>query len=415
MKKKNLRKTLINYFVRSGYLAMAALLWSGTASAQSAYKAPLNEIKESGYHKIMITPDIAAKSNPGLSDFRITSEEGKPVPYILKREEPVFNQKEMQVFPVISSHKQDSISELIVEAGAIDLKQEDYSFVLVIKKADALRRATISGSNDNNKWYAITDNLLLGTGSSEHNDEYLQFISLPFNKYRYLKISVSDNELPSLNITKTGVLLNRYILGKYTEIPPPAVTQKDSSDKKSYVTFTFNDAYPLSKLKFIASGAALFKRRAIAYDTSRHYLFETILTPEMDSLHLSGSKLQKLLLVVENNDDEPLKIQEAEAWQLQQYAIAHLDAGKKYHIETGNNRAVAPVYDLQHFSNKLSIVEEIITPGALVPQQVPDNNPVKTGLDKKWIWIFIIIALLLLLFLSYRLMQNIPGKQNDRS
>ncbi len=373
-KKNNSLSSILLYFL----LPASGCCLAIPGQTQPAYRGPLGPVQQTGYHKIMITPDIAGKSNAGLSDLRILSEDGKQVPYILKREDPSFDGKEIRAFPVIADIKNDSISELILEAvTAQSSYKEEHSLALVIKNADALRQAGISGSNDGSNWYAMIDNIVLGNNTGGGKGEYLQLVSLPSNGYRYLKISIFNRGFPPLDITNAGIVLNRYIQGKYEALPPPVIVQKDSADRKTYVTLSFRERYPVSKLKLEVSGAILYKRKTRIYDEEGRPLGEISLTPETDSLLLPGRKEKVIRIVIENNDDAPLKIHNAAAWQLQQYVIAGLTAGKRYFIETGNEKAMPPVYDLPFFSDKITLVEEIMIPDLLESRNIDEK--VKTG------------------------------------
>ncbi len=316
---------------------------------------------------------------------------------------------------MIADIKNDSLSELVLEAIPANSYGEEYSLALVIQNANAFRQARISGSNDNSNWYAMIDNIVLGNNVSTGREEYHQLISLPSNNYRYLKVSIFNRGLPPLNITNAGIVLNRFIQGKYETLPAPVITQKDSADRKSYITLSFPEPYPLSKLRLNVSGASLYKRKTSLHDTEGKLLDQISLTPEMDSLLLPGRKKKEIRIVIENNDDAPLTIHHVEAWQLQQYAIADLAAGRLYFIETGNEKAIAPVYDLAFFSDKITLVDEVINPGVLQPSNMEKKGDAGEKMDTKWLWIFIIIALALLLLLSSRLLQNIAKNRNDRS
>lgn len=401
------------------------VIFSAYCNAQFAFKSALGEVKESGFHKIMMLPSITAKSNADLSDIRVIDAYGKGIPYILKREKPLINRKELKEFPIISITKsKDSNTQIILQSALSNvfiLQQADYSFVLVIKNADAYRGASIKGSDDMKKWYAISDKIILGDSENGTGDEYLQVISLPPVRYQYLNITIQDKGRPPLNIVKAGMLLTKDVYGKYTELPSPHIEQRDSSNKKSYVALHFKEAYPVSKLRFAIHEPSLYKRKITVYDTSgvgSKIISEGILQPGTDSLIVYGDKCRDMVVVVENNDDQPLQFGRVQAFQSEQYIIANLEAGKKYFILTGYREAGAPVYDLQYFSEKIKIVGETLETGALEKNEAISKMPVlkKVLITSLWVWAIMIIVLLLLLLLTFRLIKNIPKKhpQNDR-
>lgn len=401
-------------------LAFLPLLFSLYGNAQFAFKAAISEVKQPGFHRITVPPALTAKSNADLSDIRIIDEFGKPVPYLLKRESPLINDKELKVFPVISVTKsKDSNTQIILKALLNEVSnpvQAGYSFVLAIKNANVYRDATIQGSDDMHEWFAIDDKILLGNSENETGNEYLQVISLPPLRYQYLSITIKDKGISPLNIVKAGLLLTRNIYGKYSALPSPVVEQIDSSNHKTYAVLHFNEAYPVSRLHFTVTGSTLYKRKIAVYDTtglSPKLIGETMLEPGKDSLIVYGDKCRNMLAVIDNNDDLPLRISSVNAFQLNQYLIADFKPGKKYFILCGYESAGAPVYDLRYFTESIKLVDEILTVDVPQKNEGISKMPVikKVLITSLWVWLIIIVVLLLLALLTYRLVKEIPKKQ----
>ncbi|MFT3703953.1 MAG: hypothetical protein QM802_16425 [Agriterribacter sp.] len=400
-------------------LLLFLLLLSLYSNAQFAFKAAISEVKQPGFHRIMVPPALTAKSNADLSDIRIIDEFEKPVPYLLKREQPLINDKELKIFPIVSVTKsKDSNTQIILQALLNEISnpmQAGYSFVLVIKNANVYRDASILGSDDMHEWFAIDDKILLGNSENETGDEYLQVISLPPIRYKYLAITIKDKGTSPLNIVKAGLLLTRNIYGKYVELPSPVIKQIDSSNHKTYGVLHFNEAYPVSKLHFTLTGSSLYKRKITVYDTSgltAKQLGETMLEPGKDSLIVYGDKCKNILAVIDNNDDLPLRISEVHAFQLNQYLIADFKPGKKYFILCGYESAGAPVYDLQYFTESIKVVDEKLTVDTPQKNEGVSKMPVikKVLITSFWLWLIIVVVLLLLAFLTYRLVKEIPKK-----
>ncbi len=285
--------------VRYNILLICFSLLSTTGICQFTYKAAVGEIKQPGFHKILITPTLSAKSNADLSDIRIIDEYGKFVPYILNREQPVFNEKELRVFPVISTKiAPDSSMQMILQSTFSDrliLNQPDSSFILVMQRADAYRDASISGSNDLTDWYTIIDKLIVNAGNDDIADQTIQVIPLPSYKYRYLRLTIKNKGLQPVNILKAGTLLSKNVFGKYAELPRPEIHQVDSSNRKSYIAIDFNEMYPVSKLRFTITKPQLYKRKLTIYDTSGSRsirIAETLIDPSTDSVLLDVTEKQ---------------------------------------------------------------------------------------------------------------------------
>ncbi|MBX3256684.1 MAG: hypothetical protein KF862_21285 [Chitinophagaceae bacterium] len=394
---------------------------SKQAVCQFTYKADIEEVKQSGFHKIFLTPELSAKSNADFSDIRITDEAGKPVPYILNREQPVFNERELRAFPLVSRKvTPDSNVQMIFQpafGNNLMQPQSDSSFVIIMQRAAAYRDASISGSDDLQNWYTIIDRFILDAGNYGNAEQSVQVVSLPSNRYKYVSITVKNKGLQPVDIIKAGSLFSKSIFGRYVELPAPVIRQVDSSNRKSYIALRFNGSYPLNKLRVAISNPPLYKRKIIVYDTSGARsikVAETIIDPATDSLVLDGGKRKELLLVVENNDDQPLQLTNVTAYQLLHFMIADLQPGKKYSMLMGYPEAAAPVYDLRFFSDSIKVVEEEIAVHAPVPYAGDTVKDVKKGrLPFIWVWVAIGVVLLCLLWLTYRLIKDISNKRQQ--
>ena len=403
----------------SNILLLYFIAIASPAVSQFAYKAAVGEVKQSGFHKIMITPALAAKSNTDFSDIRITDDSGRFVQYILYRDQPVFDRKELRVIPLVAIQKTPrGNTQLILEIAQDTIplsRQEHYSFVIVMRKADAYRNASISGSRDMKDWYAINDKIILDARSDKPGDEAAQVLLLPPGSYHYLRIEMQDKGLVPLKILRSGLMLNKSIYGTYTMLPAPRVVQKDSSNHKSYIAIHFEETYPVSKMHFTVGAPALYKRDIAVYDTSgiaSRLIGDGTAAPGMDSLMLSGEKVKDIVMVVNNNDDQPLRLDSIRAYQLQHFIVANLQQGRQYSILTGNNGAATPVYDLNFFKDSIHTVSEEIIPQN--PERSPTLPAVKSArhnISPLWIWLSIGIVLLALVWLSFRMIKDISNKQ----
>lgn len=396
-------------------LLLFCVLVSKAGSAQYRYKSALPAITQPGYHKITLTPAITAKAQADLSDIRIEDGTGNTVAYILKKESPLINAQELKEFilqpPSITP---DSNTQIIMDiSGPLKNIGKDarYSVILVMKTANAYREATLSGSNDLQNWFAVTDKLVLDAAGNGSGGETNQAVAMPATNYKYLRLLMKDKGIQPLQITKAGVLLGSNIYGQYAELPVPVVQQKDSSNHTSYITLQFDDQYPVDKLRFSIQQPALYKRRIALYDTTggtRRMLAQTVLQPGMDSITLDRFKGRILLAEVENFDDQPLQIKEIRGYQLKQYLIASLLQQKPYYILTGNEKAIAPVYDLDYFANSIQVLPGELLPAA--PDKLQNNNtppkPASARTSTILMWVIIGIALITLLWLSSRLVKN---------
>lgn len=400
---------------RFKWLLVCFMMLSKWGVSQFTQKATLPSITASGYYKILLPPVITAKAKLDLSDIRIEDANGKQVPYILKRESPVINEQELKPFELQpASLGPDSNTKVIMNiAGATQAVSgtSDYSVIFVIKKANAYREAVFSGSDDLKNWYAVADRVVLDAGGNNPAEHQLQAISLPLGKYKFLRVVMKDKGLQPLQILKAGISLNKNIYGQYQEIPTPAILQKDSSDRRSYIRLLFNDAYPVGKLTFKIKQPALYKRSMSLYDTTgrrNRLVGEAVLQPGNDSITTYDFKNKEILMVIENFDNPPLEFNEIKGYQLRQYIIANLQQQQQYVMVMSNEKATAPVYDLEYFANSIQVQPQELTPGVPEVNQsaITQPPPAKKGLPQVWLWTIIIAVLLGLLWMSARLIKD---------
>src|SRR5882724_5643867 len=229
-----------------------------------AYKAALDTVKQAGFYKITLQPDLLAKCREDLSDLRIADKDGKFMPYVLKSDLPLFTTRNFIEFPILFNEKlKDSTTEVVIANGSPNSLN---ALLLVMKNISARRTATLSGSEDRQKWFVIREHIELQEAGSDTADHYVQAISFPPSNYRFFKLILDDKGLLPVNILKAGMYTRNFTSGKYLGVPFPALSQKDSSNKHSYITLQYRDHYRIDKLELIIQGPALYKRQAWIYD-----------------------------------------------------------------------------------------------------------------------------------------------------
>lgn len=379
------------------------------------YKISLDTIKQNGFYKITLLPEIVAKSREDFSDIRIADENSKFIPYVLKSDLPVFSSNNFIEFPTVSNEKlKDSSSEIIIANQA---NNSINSLLLDFKNFNAYRTATLSGSDDKQKWFVIKENILLEEANSNTNDQNLQSISFPLSNYKFFKIIINDKGLLPVNFLKAGVLTNGFTYGKYLPVRDPLIKQKDSNNKHSYINILFNDYYEIDRINIKVKGPPYYKRSAIIYsiiNANRYQLAAVEISSSENIFTIRGGKSKNLLIDIFNKDDEPLTVMQVLAFQINQYIIAYLQADKNYFLLTGDSIAVAPEYDLKYFADSLNndlveiktgVIEKKL-PAIKLPAEKNKNSTI-------WLWVIIAIVLLLLCTLSFSMINKISKKDND--
>jgi hypothetical protein len=396
-------------------LVLPVMLISAGARAQErfAYHSELDTVKQAGFYKITLMPDLLAKCKEDLSDLRIRDSAGNPVPYVLKSDLPVFTTENFAAFPILSNAKlKDSFTEVVVGNGSTG---NISSLLLVMKNIGVRRSAILSGSDDREKWFVIREHIELQEAGSDTADHYVQSISFPSSNYRFFKLILEDKGLLPVNILRIGVTSRSFTIGKYLGVPFPALAQKDSSDKHSYIILQYRDHYRIDKLNLLLQGPPLFKRNVRIYDREKNgdrVIAETTISPGMTSFAIPSVKTNSLLLDIANEDNKPLILQAVQTAQLNQYLLAWLQTGYGYSLLAGNEHAQSPEYDLKYFVDSLTKDPQEILSGPLQPiwPGVAAVVPPHTDHSGLLLWGILAIVLALLASLSYKMMKSIPNK-----
>lgn len=203
--------------------------------------------------------------------------------------------------------------------------------------------------------------------------------------------------------------------GCYSRVPVKNISQKDSSNKKSYVVVHFDHPYELSRLEFRVSGPVFYQRSVYIGIFDDGYTIETPGKFELSSARPAiwepvKFRVKDLVLIIENHDNEPLKIDSIKAYELKKYLVARLEKDEIYSVNSGNEKLYMPNYDLRYFSD--SIPDTIAT---LITHKISVTTaaePTGSGVifTRTVLWGVIILVIGLMGFLSVRMIREMNGK-----
>ena len=405
MKKNLLHKSLLSLF-------FIVQLIDCQAQSSFQYESSINLVKSAGFYKIILQPAIVAKCKNELDDIRILDDKNKQVPYILKSDQPEFEEKNFIELPILSVKKEaDKQTHVVIQN---ELHNTITELLLIIKNADAERTVAISGSDDQKQWFVIREHITLNNLYVQQQDRFIQSLSFPNSSYNFFEIIINGKDLLPVNIVKVGVYEGLNRPGSYLDIPDPVIFQTDSSNKISYVHIEFNDNYLVNKLKLDIRGPKFFRRRmSIAEEKSRKVVTtgDYTISSDIDPGYTINSKAKKLLLEIENQDSPPLRIQSAKAYQLNKYLLTYLEPDIKYKLAFGDLTVEAPRYDLQFFKDSIHNTAAEINIGPIIKINY-EKSATKESSSKNMLvlWIIIIAVLALLLILTLRITKEVSSK-----
>lgn len=402
-----------NLRTASKSLAIVALLTiAATASrAQSGfrYSAAIGKVDSDGFYVIPLNPNLIAKSKADLGDLRIVDLKGKFVRYITASWTPPGAEFDFVDFPIVS-RTADSVTSVVVKTN-----RQVNSLWLKLKNTTVDRSINLAGSEDQKTWFAIAENIPMQHASAKGQTDYLQSLDFPPSSYKYLKVSISNKNKNPVDITHVGIFTGEVLAMNDVPVPSPKIEQKDSG-QTSRVTLRFADAYRVAKLRLSIAGAQFFKRDVSIYEVvngTQRLIDNVELNSAKSSSMLLSAKAQTLVLEINNNDNPPLQITRADAFQTEEYITAYLEKGKFYSLITGNDTARMPVYDLKFFADSLNNYRGKLGYGPLKAVAV-NKKVIKEGNKNPWLlWGAIAAALLVLAFLTVKMTSEINNRQNN--
>ncbi len=408
-----MRKSLFYSF----FLICAMISHQVDSQGQSSfqYKSTLSDITSAGFYKIILSPAIVAKSKNDLNDVRLLNGKGNQVPYILRSDKPEFNERSFIEYPILSIKKEaDKQTHIIIQNktnSAID------ELLLVIKNTDAERTITLSGSDDQKQWFVIKEHISLSNIFVRERDRFVQSLNFPNSSYKFFDLIINGKDLLPVNIIKVGIYEGVLRNGEFVSIPAPTIIQKDSSDKLSYISLIFDESYLVNKLQLNVQGPKFFRRPLTIYNNENfgYPLNNYVLSSGIETSYAVDVKAQKIGLVIENQDNPPVKIQSVKAYQLNRYLLTYLEPANKYELVFGDSTANAPKYDLEFFKDSLNNSAALINSGSIIKIEKVQNKTTPAG-NKSMLtlWIIIVAVLALLLILTFRMTKEIGRKENER-
>lgn len=215
-----------------------------------------------------------------------------------------------------------------------------------------------------------------------------------------------------------------YILAcdsnQFVALPAPVITPvKEAPAAQTVLHLQFTDACLIGQLQFQINTPGYYYRIAYITDDWRSGIASSerfvLATGQTNTVKLREPlKTMECYIVIENEDNQALRVKSVNVWQRAYHLTTWLEKGKSYVLKTGNPGLYAPVYDLPYFAGKLPAripvlkADNIIAATGVIavkPTTVAKEEPTifKT---RGWIWAGIIGIILLISLLTIRLLRD---------
>lgn len=381
------------------------------------YEASIKPVDSSGFYNIVLTPELNAHLKTDYSDLRIVNDLGKWVPHLVRQPNTEMSGSSVLFIKEIIKIENSINATTIIIKGQNDSIS---NLLLNIKNASAKRYCSLSGSDDQSKWFVINDSIEVVPEMQDNNIKSRLTLLFPWVNYKYYKVVINNNGKQPLNIIDAATRGTINLPGKYfhftpIENPRVKISQLDSSNY-SFIKVEQAAPYHFAQLSIRVSGMKYFNRNAKLYiPTSIHHSF---VNPGsfISDLNISNnstlqfnvplSKAKTFYIIILNNDNLPLRIDEVKTLTGYHIATVYLEKSKQYKLLLDNPGSMAPNYDLS--IKDIPSREKIpsITFNNIVVLAKPELAKKQDDNSKKLIWLAIALAAIILTFFTYRLVTD---------
>ncbi len=402
---------------RSNLACLLCVLFCNSLQAQHfKNKAALGRVSKTGFYLIDITPELTSYVKTDFSDLRIMDDSNRQTPYVIENFGTAKTSTSSEYLEILKNDITDSGKSVLILLNRKRGKIENFS--LLIRNTSVSRLANISGSDDMQHWYSISENMLLLDDHSADSDKYTCVMGFPVSTYRFFKLIIYNGKNDPLNIISAQIYhFNEEGPHQHKEVssmidnPNSRFTQKDSSDGFSYINVHDTFAFHKCNVFLSAKAPAFFKREMtilLPYQSTFSFTYSSSSLPMFS---FPVFKAKDWIMKIYNGDNPPVKVEDISTKQVHKQIYAWLDSGRAYHLLMNDSAATAPVYDLQDYSDSINHYVGELRYSNIESIALPVAAPAKSIFKQPVLWAIVIAILVGLLFFTTKLTKEVAKKE----
>ena len=358
------------------------------------------------WNKIFLPDDIFGKIAQNQSDIRVVGitsiNDTIEAPYLIRLAEEKILIKEVAANTLNVSRNNDGhfftfeipTAELVNQIN-LDFKQDNFDWML-----------RLEGSQNQQEWFTVADNYRILSIKNELTDFQFTKLTFPSSKYRFYRMRIKSEEKPELTAAKISQL--EVIEGVFRNYPIREIkTTENKQSKQTEIEIDLQQPVPISHVKFTIADnydfyrtfTAMYLTDSVKTEQGWRYNYSRLTSGTLNSLEenefkISSTTVQKLKIIIDNHDNQPLTIS---AIQIDGYVhelLARITESASYFLVYGNEKARKPQYDIARFTSaipetltELELGEEQLIQRGEIAKQVPLFQ------NKLWLWAILILAI----------------------
>jgi hypothetical protein len=385
---------------------------------QYDYKLELKGISQQ-WHKITLPDGVFGKTSQSLADIRVfgisKNNDTIEAPYLLKVNAKKTSRKNV-AFKIRNTAHNDKGYYFTFE---IPTKEPINQIELELKQENFDWQITLEGSQDQNEWFTVLENYRILSIKNELTNFQFNKLTFPSSTYRFFRLLIVSKEKPELiqasiaqHIITKGTFRNYPIKkiniqenkqSKQTEIDIELQLPTRASHIKIAVTDTFDYYRPVT-IQYLSDSFKTEQGWKYNYSTLTAGTLNSI---EENTFTFKSITLQKLKILVHNQDNQALSIDSIEVQGYVHELVARFTEPGTYFLTYGNSKAKKAHYDIDRFADKIPknlIALETGREQIIEKETVSGINPLFE--NPNWLWAIMTVIILLLGWFSVQMMRK---------
>ena len=371
------------------------------------------------WHKIILPDEIFGKTSQDLADIRIfgltPNNDTIEIPYILRLTKGKTSTKEVAFKMLNTSHTDKGYyftfeipTEEIVNEIKTDFSKQNFDW-----------RITLEGSHNQTEWFTIVENYRIVSIKNKLTDFRFTTITFPNSKYRFFRLFINSKDNPGLKVA--SIVQHESINGLYKKYNIQNITVKENKkSKQTEIDVTLQLSVRINTVNIVVSDSFDYYRPVtIKYlkdsfktELGWKYNYARLTSGYLNSIEgnefrFSNTTVKKLKIVIDNGSNIPLTIDTVKVKGYIHELVARFTEKATYFLAYGNNNAVKPNYDIEHFVDKIpGAITQVNLGNELMIEKEKQQEQSPLFENKMWLWGIMLVIIILLVWFTMKMMRN---------
>ncbi len=372
-----------------------------------SYKQDIKGIEDT-WHMITLPNSVLGNTKAQLSDLRIYGVQAADTieaPYLIRRtSEEIVNEKVR--FKQLNTTT--NASGYFV-TFSVPTKQAINRITTQFNQSNFDWQLKLEGSQNQQTWFTLLDDYrILSIKNGQTNYKFTDLV-FPDAKYRYYRIHVKTKE--KVTLSSANLLQRKVKPGTFKSHSIKVRTQKENAKlKQTELEIDLGTPLSVNQLQLSVKNKFDYYRPitiqaltdSVKTANGQKYSYRTLASGTLNSMETNRfsfghTVVQKLKIIIRNQDNQPLSIGDIAVQGYLHQLVARFTEPGDYVLAYGNKAARTPQYDIKRFTSNIPVSP---SPLKLGPQEVLNKDirdEVTEPLFSNQIWLWLVMGIIILL------------------